>query len=306
MRSKLVMVVLFFLSSLSGCGNVVPPGTVVIKLSAGGETEIYKQGVYKKWGRDRVYFVDTKLKSFTEKMEILCEDKVNLSVDVKWIGSFRVDKKYIDVIKDKVPAKEINTGDLEGYQLSLDEFYKTAVKDIIRGYSRQVISPYVTEAVNKNRIKVEADLKKKILERLAALNYPVQTTDVLLSNLDFDNVIKQQRSSIKKSELEDEKSAALAKASLAQAKRDEDIARAKGKATVAKAQADAAANNILSNSITPAILAMRQWEVLSEAAAGPNNELIIVPFEAIQTNMMSNAINRRSLRGTSNTKKVGH
>jgi hypothetical protein len=51
------------LVGVSGCGistKVVPPGTVVIVLKSDGSSNIYTKGSYVSWGRDRVYFVDTK------------------------------------------------------------------------------------------------------------------------------------------------------------------------------------------------------------------------------------------------------
>ncbi|UDQ97078.1 hypothetical protein AAEX28_08510 [Lentisphaerota bacterium WC36G] len=64
------MVVIAFgiiaINFLTGCGKVVPPGTTVIILTPNGESKIIKSGVYRGWGRDKVYFVDTKLKSYSK------------------------------------------------------------------------------------------------------------------------------------------------------------------------------------------------------------------------------------------------
>jgi regulator of protease activity HflC (stomatin/prohibitin superfamily) len=294
-----ILLLLACMGGAASCrlGTVVPPGVIVIILDADGEIKIHRQGVYKAYGRDRIYFVDTKLKGYTESMKILCKDDVNMSVDVKWVGSFAIQEKHIKFIKEKVPSEKVDSGDISGYRLSLNKFYETAIRDIIRSITRLEVSPYVTDSIPSNRIKIGAAIKKRVLERLKKLNYPLETADVLLSNLDYPPSVQRHREEIKKAELEDLKSAALAKARVRQAERDEDIAREEGKAELERAKAKAAANRILTKSITPELLAMRQWDVLEAMAAGPNNEVIVIPYEAIKPQVLDTVISRRSMRG---------
>ena len=293
MRLTITALLLLLVAS---CGQVVPPGTTVIILGTGGETTIKTSGVFRATGRDRAYFVDTRLKSFTEQIDVLCADDVNMSVSIKWIGSFLATKANIKVIKDKVPSEKVNTGDITGYRLSLKKFYQTTMSDIIRGRAKAIISQYKTDNIRPNRALIESAIKKSVLERLAVLNYPVETSDLILSNLDYDPVITKQRTAIKKAQLDDQLKAAEAKAKIAQARRDDDIAREEGKATITRARTEARANNIKRASITPEILALRQWEVLEKMAMGPNNELIVLPYDAINTKTLNQAVNRRSLR----------
>ena len=253
-RVYLMAVVLLMCFTMACTTSVVPPGVTIIKLGTDGSTQIYTAGKYTSYGRDRIYFVDTKLKSFTEKMKVLCKDKVNMSADVKWIGSFDVSSpEKIEIIKEKVPATKGSFEGQSGYSLDFTKFYKTAMKDIIRNSGRVTISPYITDAIPENRLQIEKTIRKLVIERLLKLNYPVKTSDVLVSNLDFDEVQTKQRQAIKNAELEDELKAAQAKASVAQAKRDADIAREKGKALIERAKAQAAANKIIDSSLTPAI-----------------------------------------------------
>lgn len=300
---KGILMVLIVAFIASGCSSqVVPPGNVVMVLKPSGEASIHREGSFFAYGRDRVYFVDTKLKSFTERMEILCDDKVNMTVDVKWIGSFDINGDKIDIIKEKVPSREVTEGDMKGYQLSLQEFYNIAIKDIIRANSRAIVAPYITDVIPEKRMEIEKSIRKLVLNRLKELNYPVKTSDILVSNLDFDETVTKTRKAIKKAQLDDLKKAAEAKATLAQATRNEDIARENGKALIATARAEAKANAILTRSLTPAILKLRQWEAMERIGKGTNNELVIVPYEALGTSAVTSAINRRTLRGTSNSK----
>lgn len=282
----------------SGCSSkVVPPGTVVIILSADGDVTIKKTGSYTSWGRDRVYFVDTRLASFTEKMQILCSDDINMAVDVKWVGSFDVTDKSIEIIKAKVPAAKIaDDSDQEGYRLSLSEFYKIAMKDFIRSQARQTISPYVTELIPRSRKKIEATIQNDVIKRFTDLGYPVKTASVLLSNLDYPDEVTNQRKAIKNAMLQDEKEAALAEARIAKAQREEDIAREEGKADIVRARTKAAENMILSSSITPAILANKQWTTLELMSAGPNNQVFVLPYEALRgTGITAGVLNKSAL-----------
>lgn len=275
------VILLSFLLLLGSCGKVVPPGMTVIVLSTDGTSEIHTQGLYKATGRDRAYFVDSRLASFTESMDILCADDVNMSVDVKWIGSFQVTKDKIDIIKSKVPAKKVDRDDISGFELSLISFYKIAIKDIVRANTRSIVSAYRTDNIRVNRAKIEAQLKSRILKKLNSLNYPVTTSDIMISNLDYDKVITAQRTAIKKAELDDKLKAAEAKAKIAQYRRSKEIEMVKGAALIAAAQAKAKANRILSASLTKAILTLRQYEVLEKMAQGTNNQLIVVPYQAL-------------------------
>lgn len=283
---------------------VVPPGTIVIVLKPDGESKIHTEGSYWALGRDRVYFIDTKLKSFTEKMEILCADNINMAVDVKWVGSFSVTPDKIKIIKEKVPARKVKQGDLKGFQLSLQDFYVTAMKDIIRANSREVVSPYITDNIRESRSEIQQLVKHRVLSKLQELNYPVETTDILISNLDYPSEVTAQRKAIKNAQLEDEKQAALAKAAIEQAKRAAAIAREKGKAKIEIAKADAEANRIRSQTLTEEIIRMRQWDVI-EAGALSDSAVILLPYKAIGSDSeLSNALLLRdSIEKSKNSSK---
>ena len=277
---KLLIICLFACCFLTGCqSRVVPPGTVVIVLTAGGKASLHTSGSYIAYGRDRVYFIDTKLKSYTETMKILCNDNINMTVDVKWVGSFNASREYIRIIKEKVPAIAVNNGDVKGFQLSLDRFYITAMRDIIRAITRETVAQYSTDDVRESRGKIQETVNTNIRKRFKQLGYPIITTDIMISNLDYPPEITAQRKAIKNAQLENEKQAALARAAIAQAKREAGIAREQGKAKVEAAKADAAANKIRAESLTPEIIQMRQWDVLEQI--GGNGNLFIVPYKAL-------------------------
>ncbi len=281
--------------AIIGCGTVVPPGTTVIILTPDGAATIKNEGVFKAWGRDKVYFVNTKLKSYSKELEILCADDINMKVRVKWIGSFLVTDKTIDVIKKKVPATKVDEGDIEGYELSLDKFFATTMEDILSSIARTVVSPYKTDNIREQRESIRLEIKKLFLVRLKELNYPVETTDVLVTNLDYPPEITKKRQAIKDAELQDLQNAAEAKANVSKAMRNAELEAEKGKAALVKAQADAAANKVRASSLTPEILAVKQLETLVKLAEGQNNTVVVIPYEAIRAGLTDTLLNREAV-----------
>lgn len=298
MKSRYMFILLLAVFMISGCkltGEVVPPGTTVIVLPASGQPTIKSEGVYKAWGRDKVYFVDTKLKSYPKNIKVLCADDINMDVSVKWVGSFKVSQKTIEVIKKKVPAVKVDEGDITGYKLSLDSFFKTTMEDILSSVTRTVISPYKTDNIREHREDIRQAIKEQFLDRLTKLNYPVETADVLVTNLDYPEEITKKRKAIKDAELQDVENAALAKAAVAKARRDAELEAERGKAALVKAQADAAANKVRASSLTPEILAVKQLETLVQLAEGVNNTVVVIPYEAIKPGLTDTLLNREAV-----------
>jgi len=298
-RSKTVILclaVVLLAFTFTGCGKVVPPGTTVVLLEPSGKSEIKQEGAYRAWGRTRVYFVDTKLKSYSKALKILCADDINMDVRVKWVGSFKVSEKTIDTIKKKVPAVKVDEGDITGYKLSLDAFFKTTMEDILSSISRTIVSPYKTDNIREKREDIRSAIKQKFLARMAELKYPVETADVLVTNIDYPPEVTAKRKKIKEAELQDLENAALAKAAVAKAKRDAELAAEQGKAQLVKAQADAAANKVRASSLTKEILAVKQLETLVRLAEGPNNTVVVIPFDAIKPGgLQETLLNREAI-----------
>jgi len=304
MKKLLSVVLLAGTACVVGCGKVVPPGTTVMVLKPRGPAQIHEEGVFVAWGRDKVYFVDGKLKSFPKNINVLCADDINMSVSLKWIGSFKVSKENVDVIKKKVQATAVKRGDIQGFELSLDNFFKTTMEDMLSATARDVISPYKTDSIREQRAEIQAAIREKFLERLKELKYPVETAEVLVTNLDYPESVTAMRNKIKQEELRDLENAAIAKAQVAKAKRDAELEAEKGKAMLVKAEADAAANRVRAASLTPEILAVKQLETLVELAKGQNNTVVVIPFDAIRPGgLQETLLQREAIERVTNTLK---
>ena len=302
MKAKLflVMAVFTLIAVLTGCGKVVPPGTTVVILDAQGNAKTYQKGVYKAWGRDKIYFIDTKLQSFKQGMNILCADDINMSVSIKWLGSFKVTSNTIETIKSKIPAVKIDKGDMAGYELSLKSFYDMAVHDIVSSITRTVVSKYKTDNIKDNRETIRNTIKKQVLKRLNELKYPLDTADILITNLDYPTEVTAMRKRIKQAQLKDQENSALAKAEVAKAERDAQIAEKKGQAELIRASLKAKANKIKSESLTKQILMARQIEAISQLANGQNNTVFIMPYDMMQTDTPNTLILSQALKAKAN------
>ena len=278
-----LLAVAVFAVLMTGCGRVVPPGTTILLTKANGTSEVKTEGVYYQVGRTRAYFIDQKLKSYPKDLKILCADEINMDVSVKWVGRFDATKETIDTIKRLVPSRQVNSGDRVGFELSLDQFFATTMEDMLSSITRGIVSQYKTDDIRENREKIREEIKKSMVARLKELKYPVKTTDILITNIDYPESVKKTRERIKQAELKDQENAAIAKAEVAKAKRDAELAAERGKARLVEAEADAAANRVRAESLTPEILLVKQLEMLGELAKGPNNNSIVIPFDAMKS-----------------------
>lgn len=289
--SLLMTVVLF-----TGCGEVVPPGKKVILLHPNGSSEVIEKGVYKAWGRTKSYFVDGKMKSFTEEMQILCADDINMGFDLKVLVSFDASQESVDFIKEKVPAILNEDGDME---LSLEKFYGMAVKDVLRGTTRNVVSVYITDDIRPNRGIIEADLNEKARARLKELKFPI-TVSLLVSNIEYPKVVTDARRAIKNAQLEDQRRAALAEAELAEQQRQVAVEEERAKVRMVKAQAQADENAILTGSLTAPFLMWRQLEVMENVAIGlaksPSNTVFMMPYQTMSPDMLNTAVLKESFQ----------
>jgi regulator of protease activity HflC (stomatin/prohibitin superfamily) len=274
--------------------KVVPPGTTILVIKPSGKTVVHNQGAYYAFGRDRVYYVDRKLKTYQEEMNILCQDKINMSVDVKWIGSFRINEEAMETIKQKVPSIEGKFEGMRVFHLSLDRFYADAIQPIVRQKARVTISKYTTDIIPENREKIQEALRSAVVARLGELKYPVETSDVIVSNMDFPPEVTTHREQIKKAQLENERLAAQADAKVQEAKRQAQLAREEGKAEMERAKATSEANKILGETYKqyPELLVKQQWETLKKLAESENTVIVVMPYEALQSGATDAALMR--------------
>ena len=169
------------------------------------------------------------------------------------------------------------------------------MEDLISELVRINVSQYKTDVINDKREVIKKAIREVVLAKLKKLNYPVETVDFMITNLDFPKEVTDMRKAIKEAELRDLENAAIAKAEVAKAKRDAELASEKGKAQLVKAEADAAANRIRTSTLTPEIIMVKQIEMYSELASGPNNTTVLIPFNALGGNMQDTLLLKQAI-----------
>jgi regulator of protease activity HflC (stomatin/prohibitin superfamily) len=274
--------ILCVLPSIFGCmGKTVPPATVVVIKDSGGNFNIIRDGNYHAYGRDLTIYIDGSINKFDEDtMHILCKDQIPVIMDVKYFGQFdlRDDesvKKILSIVKPT------STSDSKIYRVEFATFYKAVIQSTIRSTTRSVVAPYNTDNLQDLRGPIENELNKQIAAEIKGKGFPVVTTGLKVSDLDYETDIKNKKTAIKNAELDDLQKAAEAQARTREAERQTEIAIKEGEAQVERARATAKANAIVGASLTPAILALEQYKMYEEMAKGPNNTFMLAPYDAL-------------------------
>ncbi len=280
MKKVLITMIVFMMLLMSCTGTVVPAGKIVIIKDTEGATSIITSGVYKAWGRDRAYFLDSKVKTFTEKMKILCADDINMDVDVKFVGNMNIDasnKEQITNIIRRIPAVKVD-GEVSGYTISLESFYNLVIKDIIRANSREIVSKLKTDAIRGERKVLQQAIKTAVTEQIKASSFPISVNNVMISNIDYPKSVTAQREAIKTIQLEELKKDASAKAELAEAKRRVEVETQKAKVRIIKAKAIAAENKIIAGSLTNKYLNYLEIAYMADMSSNESKDKVFIPY----------------------------
>ncbi len=159
--------------------------------------------------------------------------------------------------------------------------YNGILQGIIRSAVRSVVVPYVTDNLQNLRDPIEKSLNERVIAEFTEKGLPVITIAIKVADLDYETVIKNKKTAIKNAELDDLQRAAEAQARTREAERQSEIAIKEGEAEIERARATAKANSIINDSLTPGILAMEQYKMYKAVATGPNNMLLLAPYDAL-------------------------
>ncbi|MFB6075505.1 MAG: SPFH domain-containing protein, partial [Candidatus Aenigmatarchaeota archaeon] len=177
MQRSHVLLVLVFISALllAGCGPrvEVPPGNVG-KLSSpdGLQKGIIQPSKFRldtQWPLtigDSLILVQAHDLPAKEKMEVFMpKDQLNLTVDVRGTFTISTNEQNVNKIFAKLQAHSI--GDRIS-QITMQQTYKTYAEPVIREVVRSNLTKYSIQEVMKNRERINAELKKKVYDRLGS------------------------------------------------------------------------------------------------------------------------------------------
>jgi len=207
--------------------------------------------------------------NFKIPMNVLCADDLNFKFEINILAS--VDQSSKDAI---LWAFENLNPTVPGL-ITTDQLFQTYIQPLAVEKSSKAIFRYATTEIAKNRAQVTEEVRTAVLEATKGLI--IQVKQVSVSNLEFPPLIMaaQEARAQRQIEIETAKAEGEKKAATAQARVT--LARIEANERLLRAQSQADSNRILASSVSPQLLAWRQYEVM-EAAAGGANNMFLIPY----------------------------
>ncbi|KKL68462.1 hypothetical protein LCGC14_2124730 [marine sediment metagenome] len=194
----------------TGCDTEeVPPGFVGVKKTSGGiEKKILQPGNHSIVWRDRLILIEIQEKiSFESGMKIRCEDRMNISLDLKVRHRLKRDSTSIHMAL-KAQGSRIKWGFRKHEKVGA-LLYKPIAKVYVdhqaREIARLVVSKYPTDQVRINRAKIKAAIFKQLVERVKGS--PIEIMEVMVSNIDPPKIISNaiEKARERKEQIQQEK-----------------------------------------------------------------------------------------------------
>jgi prohibitin 1 len=167
-----ILLVLFFLVSLSGCGRSVPAGHKGVYFNWRSGTDV-EQSLGEGWHWllpwNRIIVYDVRMKDTMEKLSVLSSDQLNIQSDVSI--RFRPDPSKVAELHQSVGA----------------DFYGVLIAPTLRNISREVIAKYESVEAYTKRQEIQAEIHNGVISKLEAK--PILVEKVMLRNMDFPKVV---------------------------------------------------------------------------------------------------------------------
>ncbi|MFW6122213.1 MAG: SPFH domain-containing protein [Petrotogales bacterium] len=281
--SKKVMLIMCLAPMFTGCSCIeteVPQGTIGrVKTPGGWGDELFYPGYHHCWGRDIMVVADSAQHVYEEEMSILVGGKVNLRLTIAVRCRLDdSDKKNLFEIFERIKSTPSNNNlaSIEGQQV-----YDTYLKLNVQSTPRDIVgSQPDVQTVVANRAEIGSQIKKAIL--VAAEATPLEVTDVEITNYDWPDSITKAQEKLVEIQLEEERVKAQVAADLRKAEGNLKVEEANKLVEIKKAEAIAESIEVIKEKLAqaPEYLQWHQVRVMSEAAQGPNNAFILIPYGA--------------------------
>lgn len=282
MKRFIPFLMIAFAMLTMGCSERVPTGFKGKVVTANGpQADILNPGNHTCFFRDRMYLIDASTVVSTEKMNILTQDKINITVDIHVRATPNLNTKNFNYLMDKMGSK-FKQSTTSQYVLNSHSIYTTFIAPEIRPLSRSVINKYPINEVADNRDKIGAEIEALIKKTMA--NLPIKIEMVRLSNVDFPAVITnaKEKAMERKEAIEREK-ADMAVALLKLENRKK-IAEKKKIVRAKEAEAERIYNQIIGSGLTDRYLRLREIDnqaVLNERVGAGDKVIFNAPAGGI-------------------------
>ena len=195
---------------MTGCPTEeVPPGFLGIKKTKSGiEGKILQPGNHAIIWWDKLILVEIQEKlSYESGMKIRCDDRMNISLDLKVRHRLKRDAKSIMAVL-KAQGSRVKWGFRKHKDvgaLMYNPIAKVYVTEQAKEIARLVVSKYPTDKVRVNRAVIKAAIFKQLVQRVKGS--PVEIMEVLVSNIDPPKIISDaiEKARERKEQIQQEK-----------------------------------------------------------------------------------------------------
>jgi len=287
-----------------GCRESVGQGELGrVKTSSGWSEnkEALAPGLHSCYGFDEMFKLDATEKKYEETMDILVGGKVNLTITIAWRGGVDTSDKTAALgVFDKIAANENGL-------ITHKSLYDTYVQTILQSAPKKIIGvqPDV-ETVVLNRTKICEDVQAIVTSTVDKTL--MKTGMVEVTNFEWPRTITTAQEKLAGIKLKEEEQAAMTRAELKKAEGQLKIEEANKLVELKKAEAIAESIDIIKDKLAgaPEYLQWHTVRAMSEAAIGPNNTILMFPYNMPgidSKQLVSNANLKQMLDQPAETKK---
>lgn len=286
---KSLLIIAASLLIFTGCYQQVPAGHVGKILGKNGfQPEIYPPS--KVWLEEfltttpeKLVLVETTTKKYSEPIDVLLQDKLNLKAEIVFRGRIKSDnEKILNAI-----FNDINVG--EDMLIEVNDVYNVYGKMIVLNTAREVISKYNVDEINQNYARITVELYNSLKPKLD--NLPIEISDVTIGNIQYPEIVTKAIEASKEKRMLIEREEAEVQIRLAKAKGQEEIAKAEYNIKMMEAKRIRDYNQMISEGVNDNLLKLRQLEVQEKMvdAIQNNQNTIYMPMDMMNgVGMMRN------------------
>lgn len=279
-----MFVAIFMVMSLTGCGEVVPPGYKAKFLDRSGYSpEIKESGRYTVWPGEELVLLETSTQTMSVPVTVKMSDDLDLVFKVNFRTRIGGNDKTLNSMFNDIKVTE-----LENKQkvITLKQVFQVYGNDVVANIARSVVGKYRVSDVSVNYDTINKQLQIQLVE--AMKNNPLEVSNVTVADISWPKVVtdgieRQQEREIAIKTEDNQQAIEMVKRTnalkLAQADREVELTRAR----TLRDQ-----NSITSDGLSDKLLAYKALEVQSQMAE--NKSAVFVPYEAMSTNGVSNRI----------------
>lgn len=275
-----------------GCNADVPPGFLGQIRTVGGFTgEILQPGKHQCYGRDQMWLVEGRDRTFRVPLNVLLEkDQVNFGCDIQVTLTLKKDTKTVVPLFNKVvPDAE--------KKIPLQKVFDTYGKRILNSVPRQFIRQRTVEQILSSVTSLENEIESAVTTDLSSS--PLQVIGLSLTNFDFPDFITQAQEKAKQREIEIKEAEAQARIEIVQLENEKKKEALRYDVEMIEAKKISDANRLIGASLQgdagDRYLRWHEIKVYGEAAKGPNNT-ILLPMQLLENKGSGNVISETPLR----------